>query len=232
MKRDKRLIISIIIFILCIVLILFVNKKITKSAFTEVSNNRTIMIDPGHGGVDGGAVSKTGTVEKDVNLQISMKLKTALENLGFKVILTRDGDYGLYKEGQSIRSKKIEDLNNRSKLKSQSNCAIFISIHMNIFTETKYYGAQTWYSNNEESQIIAHIIQEGLKTDLDNENNRIEKPANNHYKLLRGDNIPSILVECGFLSNYEEEQKLLNEEYQDKIAISIANSINKYYEKD
>lgn len=199
------------------------------------SNNGTdkvILVDPGHGGIDGGAVSKSGIMEKDINLRIGLKLRDKLINEGYKVIMTREEDKGLYEDEGRIRKKKIEDLNNRCKIKDESNCDMFISIHLNAFPESKYYGAQVWYSRNRDSQKLARIIQENLKNDLDSSNNRKEKAALDSYKVLRNnDDMPSVLVECGFLSNALEEQKLSNEEYQSKIAESITKSIKSYYNK-
>lgn len=204
------------------------------SAVTEKSNyikeEKIILVDPGHGGMDGGAESKSGTVEKSINLNIGLKLKKILENEKFNVIMTREKDKGLYTEGGTIRKKKLEDLNNRCEMKEKSNCDMFVSIHLNMFPESKYYGAQVWYSENQDSKRLAHIIQENLRKDLDNNNKRIEKQALGKYKILRaGKDVPSVIVECGFLSNYEEEQKLKDESYQQKIAESLGKSIEEYY---
>jgi N-acetylmuramoyl-L-alanine amidase len=193
---------------------------------------KIILIDPGHGGVDGGAVSQNGTLEKDINLKIAFKLKEILEEKGYIILLTRDDDYGLYSDKGKIRDKKIEDLNNRCRLKKESQCDIYISIHLNMFTDSKYHGAQVWYSEQpKEASDLAHIIQNNLIADLDKVNTRKEKNAKGAYKILRCHNdIPSVIVECGFLSNETEEKKLLQNEYQDKIAISISKSIDKFYQ--
>lgn len=191
---------------------------------------RTIVIDPGHGGIDGGAVSKNGIIEKDINLKISLKLKKQLEEKGFSVVMTRETDIGLYSETGRIRDKKNEDLENRCQLKGKVNPDIFISIHLNMFPQSKYYGAQVWYSKVGEEAIIGHMIQQNLIKDLKNDNSRSEKCAKGAYKLLRCyDNVPSILVECGFLSNPEEEQKLISDTYQEEIAKSIGNSIEEFF---
>ena len=106
---------------------------------------------------------------------------------------------------------------------------MFISIHLNHFTESKYYGAQVWYSNYKDSATLASIMQKNFRIDLDPSNKRVQKPAKNAYKILReNDNMPSVIVECGFLSNYEEEQKLKSEEYQEKIADSISKSVGEF----
>ncbi|SQC00681.1 N-acetylmuramoyl-L-alanine amidase CwlD [Clostridium tetanomorphum] len=189
------------------------------------------MIDPGHGGIDGGAVSKNGTVEKDINLSISLKLRDELEKNEYKVIMTREEDKGLYSDKGRIRDKKREDLNNRCKMKQNSNCDAFISIHLNMFPESKYYGAQVWYSSNDNSKKLASLIQSNFKLNLDETNKRAEKPAKNDYKILRSeDDIPSVIVECGFLSNPNEERKLKDSKYQEDIANIIATSINQYFD--
>lgn len=198
--------------------------------FAEENTQKIILLDPGHGGIDGGAVSKNGTVEKDINLSIGKKLKVNLEKKGYKVIMTREDDIGLYSDKGRIRDKKNEDLNNRCKMKKESNCDIFISIHLNMFEQSQYYGAQVWYAKEGESAELAHILQQNLIKDLNNNNKRKEKCAKGAYKILRCyTDIPSVLVECGFLSNLEEEQKLKTDSYQEKIATSLANSIEEFF---
>lgn len=230
--KNKKLFFSIIVVIICFIAVLGVNYKNMVDAMENEVGTKIILIDPGHGGIDGGAVSKNGTVEKNINLSIGLKLREQLQEKGYKVLMTREEDKGLYSDKGTVRNKKNEDLNNRCKIKRESNCNMFISIHMNMFPESKYYGAQIWYSNNEESKKFAHITQTNLIKDLNNNNRRVEKAAKNAYKVLRcNDTIPSILIECGFLSNPDEERKLKTEEYQQKIAKCIEKSIEEYYEK-
>ena len=200
------------------------------NALAKDNKNKIILIDPGHGGIDGGAVSKSGIVEKDVNLKISKMLKSKLESKGYKVLMTREEDSGLYSDKGKVRDKKNEDLANRCKMKQESKCDVFISIHLNMFEQSKYYGAQVWYEKGEESIKLAHITQENLVKDLNNNNNRKEKCAKGDYKILRNvSDVPSILVECGFLSNVEEANLLATEAYQDKITTSLCNSIVEYF---
>lgn len=203
-------------------------------AMTPTENNydKIILIDPGHGGFDGGAVSKNGTKEKDINLNISIKLRDLLQDFGYIVLMTRDKDIGLYSnKNVSISQRKYEDLNKRCLLKRDSNCHIFISIHQNYFPQSKYYGAQVWYSNSEKSEILGNLIQEKLRMHLDKRNIRQCKRAVNDYKILRcHPEIPSVIIECGFLSNPNEENKLKNETYQHMVAEAIAKAINDYFE--
>jgi len=232
-RRKKK---NILCLLTCITLgLLFINLKYMSSEVYNrksktISGKKTILIDPGHGGIDGGAVSKNGTVEKDINLKISLKLKNALEEKGFNAVLTREEDKGLYSDSERIRDKKNEDLNNRCKVKNDSKCDAFISIHLNMFEQSQYYGAQVWYSKEGESAQFAHIIQQNLAKDIHNNNKRREKCAKGAYRILRcHDDIPSVLVECGFLSNPDEEEKLKKESYQEEIAKSLAKSIEEFF---
>lgn len=222
--------IKIILITLLIFTISFNNVIKVFATPSQIERDRLILIDPGHGGFDGGAVSINGIVEKHINLSLSLKVRDKLKELGYQVVMTREEDKGLYKWKNDINIMKREDLNNRCKMKRDTNCDLFISIHQNYFNQSSCKGAQVWYSTNDESKKFAHILQENLKTDLGN-NHREEKEAMNTYKILRCyTNIPSVIVECGFLTNPEEEKKLVTKEYQDKITDSIVKSIKEYYE--
>jgi len=201
------------------------------TARMENNEKKIILIDPGHGGIDGGASTKKGILEKDINLAISFKLRDELKKSGFSVVMSREDDVGLYSDRGRIRDKKREDLKNRCLLKEKSGCHMFISIHQNAFPETQYFGAQVWYSKSEDSKMLAHIVQQNLKVDLNNGNKRVEKPAVEGYKILQCITVPSIIVECGFLSNAAEEEKLRTEDYQKKIAQSIAKSVVQFFEE-
>ena len=195
---NRKLILTTLIIFISFSFIIKVN---VFNNLNSVNEKKIILIDPGHGGMDGGAVAKDGTLEKDINLDISKILKNQLKKEGYKVIMTREDDRGLYSEGKGkkIRRKKIEDLNKRCELKKTSNCDMFISIHLNMFEQSQYYGAQVWYSNNEDSKRFAHILQNNLREELDENNKRKEKAAKNNYKILRdNDEMPSVIVECGF----------------------------------
>lgn len=193
-------------------------------------NNKVIVIDPGHGGIDGGAKSENGVIEKDINLSISLKTKAALESKGYKVIMTRSEDVGLYTEGKKVREKKIEDLGNRVKIKKENKCDAFISIHQNMFPQKNCKGAQVWSANNEPSQKLGKIIQQKFKEEVDQNNKREAKVAKKEYKILNdGYEGASVIVECGFLSNPEECELLGKEDYQNKIANTLANAIDEYF---
>lgn len=228
MKRT--IILNGIIGVLIVILLMVINYNYLGVFFREVSINhsKVIIIDAGHGGIDGGAVGATGTVEKNINLSISQKLKGYLEEQGYTCIMVRETDEGLYSQYGTIRNKKNEDLKRRKDLIKDSGCDIFISIHLNKFPESKYYGAQVFYLKGDiESHKLAKAIQDELKSVVNRENTRIEKPSNDYY-LFKGNTIPSVIVECGFLSNFEEERLLKDENYQNKIAYAIYVGLTKY----
>ncbi|MCR4944883.1 MAG: N-acetylmuramoyl-L-alanine amidase CwlD [Clostridium sp.] len=184
-----------------------------------------ILIDPGHGGADGGAKSKNGTIEKDINLEISKRLKERLEKDGYKVHMTREDD-------TALDSKKVADLTKRCEMKKETNCDVFISIHQNKFNSEKCFGAQVWYADNEKSNIVADFLQDSLKEKTEDNNKRVAKAAKKQYKILRdGYDGACVIVECGFLSNSSEEQRLKTEEHQLKIVEGITCGVNKYFEE-
>lgn len=193
---------------------------------------KIILIDPGHGGFDGGAKSKSETIEKDINLQISLKLKEVLEGKGYKVYLTRENDEALGSSGSTIKEKKREDLKKRRDMKKEVNCDIFVSIHQNMFPQEKCYGAQVWHASNDISKKLADNIQESVKEIVNDNNKRVSKPAGDAYLILRDDyKGASVLVECGFLSNMEEERKLQTEEHQNSIVEGISLGIERYFDE-
>lgn len=216
--------------VISILMIFLVTFIMPVKAIINGNEEKVILIDPGHGGFDGGAQSKTGTIEKGINLEISQKLKSNLEGKGYKVVMTREGDEGLYSKGTTIREKKREDLKKRSEMKKETNCDIFISIHQNMFAQSKCYGAQVWYASNDQSAKLAKNIQEALKETVDDNNKRIEKAAGESYLILRDKyEGASVLVECGFLSNPEEEIRLKSEEHQNKIIEGLSLAIDRYF---
>ncbi|HAT4257786.1 N-acetylmuramoyl-L-alanine amidase CwlD [Clostridium perfringens] len=216
--------------IVSIMMLSFLVLNISLLKVNAEENNKVIVIDPGHGGIDGGAKSENGVIEKDINLSISLKTKAALESKGYKVIMTRSEDVGLYTEGKKVREKKIEDLGNRVKIKKDNKCDAFISIHQNMFPQKNCKGAQVWSANNEPSQKLGRIIQQKFKEEVDQNNKREAKVAKKEYKILNdGYEGASVIVECGFLSNPEECELLGKEDYQNKIANTLVNAIDEYF---
>lgn len=194
--------------------------------------NKVILLDAGHGGIDPGATNEDKSIlEKDINLQITLKLRELLESSGCLVLLTREEDTSLYEEeaGKTTRQKYNENLKNRRKMIEKSGVDAFVSIHLNKFEQSKYYGAQTFYPEGQnDSKLLSQFIQDELKRVVDKTNQRKIKPSKDIY-LLKENKIPSVLIECGFLSN-EKESKLLNDEkYQEKVAWAIYAGIQKYF---
>ena len=228
--RNNKLIAIVIVIVVGMGSLIGANLSIARETMNTNQAGKKILIDSGHGGMDGGTSSKNGTLEKDINFSIAVKLKERLKKAGYEVVMTREEDAGLDSKNGTIRERYLEDLKNRCDLKKSSNCDMFVSIHLNYFTESKYYGAQVWYSDYKDSSLLASAIQRNFRIDLDPSNKRVQKPAKTAYKILReNDNMPSVIVECGFLSNDEEEQKLKSNEYQEKIAGSISKSIGEFY---
>ena len=201
------------------------------SWLAELSRHEvSIVIDPGHGGMDGGAQSRGGVCEKDINLAISLMVKELAEEENWHVIMTRDEDVGLYSEEKgSIRSKKVQDLQKRQEIINDSKADAAVSIHLNSYPSQSVKGVQVFYSkNSEEGKIIAEIIQEKIKEELDPENHRLAM-AKDDIAIMKNNSFPLVLVECGFLSNDVEVEKLQNEEYQRKIAECIIKSLKEYF---
>ena len=193
-------------------------------------SSKVVIVDAGHGSPDEGAESSNGVLEAQINLEIALKLQKLLEQSGCTVILTRSDENGIYDaDSNSIREKKISDIKNRVEIGNNSNADIFVSIHLNKIDQNKYYGWQTFYKiGSEKSKILAEKIQESLNNAIQRENNR--KPAKlNSIYIMKHIEIPICLVECGFLSNPEEEQLLLADEYQEQLAWGIYNGINDYF---
>lgn len=210
----------------------FLIRKIDESSIVmaNASSVRKVIIDPGHGGEDGGAVGYSGTIEKDLNLTISLRLKDLLEWNGFEVEMTRDTDCSIHDEGLStIGERKKSDMYHRLDLYNSDLQAVVISIHLNQYPDSSIQGSQVFYSqNNPASEELAKSIQNAIKTQLQPDNHREIKPAEKNLFLLFHAKPPTVLVECGFLSNPEEEALLLQEEYQTKLAMSIFDGMMDY----
>lgn len=202
-------------------------------AVASVSATRTldfspvIIIDAGHGGFDGGAVGTDGIEEKTINLSISKKLAQLAELYGYEVIMVREDDVAVNDENlKSTRSKKVSDLHNRLALADKNPQALFISIHQNKFPQAQSWGTQVFYSkNNPRSEQLAQCIQNNVHTILQPDNDRQIKPAEKNLYILYNIKNPAVIVECGFLSNAQECARLQDEEYQQKLAFVILQSL-------
>lgn len=231
----KRILLGFVLCIFSLTIYSLVNMQKRQNKVAKVNalpiSNKIVVLDAGHGIPDEGATGFFGTTEQAINLSITLKIQKLLEQSGAKVVLTRSDENGIYSvDSESIKSKKVSDLKNRVYIGNNSDGDIFISIHLNKFPEsTKYRGWQTFYQKySKESQEIAKKIQDFLNKNIEYENTRVSLPISNVY-LVNHVEIPSVIVECGFLSN-EEETKLLNtEEYQNKLAWGIFIAIQDYF---
>ena len=197
----------------------------------SVMGRPTVILDAGHGGFDGGAVAPDGTVEKEINLKIALKLKEFLRLGGYEVVMTRDSDVSTDDvETDKIAARKKSDLKNRLKLMKDYPDAVFVSIHLNKFTTSAAAGSQVFYgTGREESKKLGEDIQKAIVRLLQPENTRVNKKATSSTYILYNATLPAVLVECGFLSNTAELKRLKTEEYQNKMAFSIFCGIMDYH---
>lgn len=200
-------------------------------AITILSNDlrvkNYVVIDAGHGGIDGGAVSCTGVSESQINLQIALKLEDLMHLLGLHTVMIRDTDRSVYTDGTTIAAKKVSDIKERLRIVNTTPNALFVSIHQNNFQDAKYSGAQVFYNTQPGSQLLAEAIQTAFRETLCTGNKRQIKKASGVY-LMDHINCSGVLIECGFLSNYREESLLRSEAYQQKICCIIATTVSQY----
>ena len=197
----------------------------------EEENMMTVVIDAGHGGRDGGAVAEDGTLEKHLNLAVAKQLQALLESANIRVVMTRETDIELASPDSS--HKKADDLKARVQLAQECENAIFVSIHMNRFPVEKYSGLQVYYSENHENSIVlAQIVQNVAEEALRNTHGRKVKSAGDSIYIMAHLEIPAVLVECGFLSNFEETALLKTENYQKKLAMCLYTSLIQYFSEN
>lgn len=236
-KKTNKLLLYIFIFLIFTAFVLFflrlayADSAIKTLAGNDAEKNVTVILDAGHGGEDGGAESESGILEKDINLQIVLKLQKILKSAGFNVKTVREDDISVCNEGlETVRERKVSDIKNRTELFNSDENNIVISIHQNKFTESKYHGTQIFYSvNNPESSKLAEYIKNSVVSLLQPDNERECKKADENIYILHNAQVPAIIVECGFLSNYEEAEKLADLEYQQQLAFSIYLGFLEYY---
>lgn len=216
------------LFNLVFLLILAVTSVGSIIVANSITLENVIYIDPGHGGPDGGGVGLFGEYEKEIVLEISLKLKKYLNQAGYNVLLTRYGDYDL---ADNVTNEKREDILRRVKLINESNCLLYVSIHANKFSDPTIHGAQTFYKDGRsDNKELAEFIQEAMVSILQN-TNRVAKPISGKY-LIDNTVKPGALVEVGFLSNPIEAKLLRDEFYQEKVAYAIHVGITSYLEKN
>ena len=217
MRKKIKLGMTLILLLGVVILSRKLSQVVTSA--TVESSKEIVVIDPGHGGADPGKVGVNGTLEKDVNLQIGRKVKQKLEERGFAAVMTREDD--------GITEGKLADMKKRVSFIEDNKPVFVVSIHQNSYTEQSVRGAQVfYYTDSEEGKTAAEIVQQELWT-LDPEYKR-EIKANSNFYLLKKTSVPTIIVECGFLSNPEEEKNLILNEYQEEIATAICTGIIKY----
>jgi len=234
LKKEKIIIATVILIAIVFTACIFnrIYFQDTKATNNEVKK-KIVVLDAGHGGEDPGAVSDfSGIKEKEINLYIAQKVKELLEAENFTVIMTREDDTLKYAEGvKRVTEKRKQDLIQRKKIMDESGADLVVSIHLNKFPQEQYYGAQVFYPpNSPESKTAAELIQKSLKEIVDPENKREAMLKKAEIIILKNLKTPTVIVECGFLSNPQEEKKLAAVEYQDKLALAIKEGIMKYYE--
>ncbi len=233
MNYRKLMFSSICIILLLSFFILMISAagNIAVNTSSDISDNLpVIVIDPGHGGEDGGAVSDNGVLEKDINLSIANDTSALFYLLGFDILRTRKNDMALDSGEDTIRKRKVSDMKKRLEIFNSSKENTIISIHQNKFSESKYHGAQIFYSpNNSKSKQLADSIKYSVKGLLQPDNERECKKADGGIYLLKNTNNPAIIVECGFISNEEECNHLLDKQYQKQMAFSITAGFLSYY---
>ena len=221
------------VFLVCFAVIggcFFISR--TVSVFSEQSprtGSTCFVIDPGHGGVDGGATSCTGKLESAYNLEISLRLRDLFHLLGYQTRLIRESDVSVYTKGDTIAAQKMSDLKERVRIVNSLDDAILVSIHQNNFPDPQYSGAQVFYPKTQNSRMIAESLQSALVKTLNQGSRRKAKKAEGIY-LMEHIERPGILVECGFLSNPEEEAKLNSPEYQKKLCCVVAAVLTSHVE--
>lgn len=222
-SNRKLLYTNITIVSMIIVLTLRANQDLNALS-DQVINYQTVIIDAGHGGVDGGAVSCTGVYESNINLEIALKLNDLMHLFGIRTVMIRTTDKSVYTDGNSIAAKKVSDIRERVRIANTTPQALYLSIHQNYYSDSRYWGSQVFYNNIPGSHELAQGLQDNLRTNLSTENKRMIKKSSGVY-LMEHITCPGILLECGFLSNPSEEKLLRSNEYQQKLCMVIAATV-------
>lgn len=220
----KRLIKIVLIVALLAAAAVFVKIFVSNGGLTPVINQNsrsTLVLDAGHGGIDGGAISDSGLKESDINLQIALKTEALVRFLGIDTVMTRETDTD---NSDNKAYSEHDNLVQRAKLANSTENAVLISIHQNKFPSAVVSGAEVMYSDNDDSKALGLITQDNLVTLLDSSNRRVARPAPKELLLTSSVECPTILVECGFMSNPQEVQKLASNDYQLKLAAILAGS--------
>lgn len=223
-KSNIEIIMTVILLVSAILLGRHGSVAVTSMKSDKVTP--VVVIDAGHGGNDPGKVGVNNALEKDINLNIAIILKELLEAQDIKVVMTRETDMGLYDENS--KNKKVQDMKNRCELITKTAPVVAVSIHQNSYHEEYVKGAQVfYYKHSANAKVLAEILQKQLQTHVQPDNKRVAK-INSSYYLLKKTNVTTVIVECGFLSNYEEADNLVDENYQQRLAWAIHLGILQY----
>ena len=224
--------VSFLIFLIVLLIVIGFSMIIkTHKANIQAKNDEfVVVIDCGHGGPDGGAVAADGTVEKNINLRLGFQLRELLTSYGYKVVMTRDKDEFICDDqNASLREQNISDLHNRLKIAESYSNSIFISLHMNKFSEVDSWGSQLFYSpNNKRSQPLAELIRNRLLSDTQKGNDRVLKEMDDSVYIIYNATHPALLLECGFLSNVKERENFKDNAYRSKFVYDIFCGINDF----
>ena len=217
-----------LVFLGIVMLTLLTDRSVTVLAgLAEKRQRHTVIIDAGHGGIDGGATSCTGQLESALNLQIAMKLNDLLQFLGYDTVMVRTEDISIYTQGNTIAAKKVSDLKARVKLANETPNGILVSIHQNYFSQSQYHGAQIFYAQDQDSRKLAEKLQTTFRTTVNPGSKRQPKVAKGVY-LMEHIQCTGVLIECGFISNPEEAARISSDIYQKNISCVIASSISSF----
>ncbi|MCI8496864.1 MAG: cell wall hydrolase [Clostridiales bacterium] len=230
MYTKKSISVSVVALVLLVCLIgaAWGSVNVAQYASTGLQEGQpVIVLDAGHGGMDGGAVGNNGALEKDVNLSITLKLRDFLSAFGWQVVMVRDTDTSIHDASAgTIREQKVSDIRNRTAIMNEYQDSTFLSIHQNFFPQTQYHGSQVFYSKNDaRSEPLAVSIQQSVCELLQPDNTRVAKAMGKESYLLNHAKVPAVMIECGFLSNPEECARLSDEEYQKKLCMAVMKGI-------
>lgn len=229
----RRSSILMVVLILCVSFGIYGLYQTDGEQVFQASGQLTVVIDAGHGGMDGGAVGTTGVLEKNLNLEVAKKLEKLVTDGGGKALMTRGEDVSLHTESDTtVREQKRSDLNFRRSFASDSGADAFISIHMNKFEQSQYRGAQIFYSKDDNSKRLAELIRKQVVPISEKSEGRECKAAYDTMFILQENKIPSVIVECGFLSNPEEEALLMSEDYQQQMAEAVYRGLCEFLQEN
>ena len=221
-QRWKKYVLGCVLLVFAVVLAWTTGEQVVQ-AIAQSHAARTLVIDAGHGGFDGGAIGSNGTTEQDINLSIAKRVQLLASFFGVQTVMTREDTNALdYDPSRPVRENKVSDIKARQKIVEQTANPIFVSIHLNKFSDAQYHGAQVFYSTNHAGGCaLAELLQDALITGCDPSNTRQAKPADQSIYLMKVLECPAVIVECGFLSNPSEEELLGDSAYHKKLAASI-----------